>query len=423
MTTYFDEDQISTVPSCSCGATKGLSMLGLNCPQCGTKVKDPIDQLMSPVFWLRKPDGIVALPNPDVWTKLNKYFKKSGFNVLHYCCGVKPSVTEKPPKFLGKLLRYTQLPKSYNDFVNRFDETMEILFSIKDINTKGRREDLIEYLKVNRSKIFCEAIPLPNKILIVVEKNHMGNFADFKMTSGLSAIQALVGIDKSTHIKNKQKRLVTSLTRLFDFYTDFYTNKFQIKEGFYRQDVYGSRGNFTIRSVIVSITAPHQRDVTEVPWSHSVTVFAHHLMNKLLNEGMTRNEAVGYINECTNTYSDKIYKYLLEIQEESGDDLAALIHRNPSLLQGSSMRCRLKFKTDPKDSTIGLPLLMTGPQNADFDGDEDNVTVGLDKKMARLWNTMDMCHSYLDMFSPFSSSGLVTHSKPLTASISKFLEG
>jgi DNA-directed RNA polymerase beta' subunit len=146
-------------------------------------------------------------------------------------------------------------------------------------------------------------------------------------------------------------------------------------------------------------------------------------MNKLLNEGMTRNEAVGYINECTNTYSDKIYKYLLEIQEESGDDLAALIHRNPSLLQGSSMRCRLKFKTDPKDSTIGLPLLMTGPQNADFDGDEDNVTVGLDKKMARLWNTMDMCHSYLDMFSPFSSSGLVTHSKPLTASISKFLEG
>lgn len=66
---------------------------------------------------------------------------------------------------------------------------------------------------------------------------------------------------------------------------------------------------------------------------------------------------------------------------------------------------------------------MTGSQNADFDGDENNVTLAGDKHMARFWQTMDLSHSFLGMSKPFGASGYIAHSKPLTASMANFLEG
>lgn len=65
---------------------------------------------------------------------------------------------------------------------------------------------------------------------------------------------------------------------------------------------------------------------------------------------------------------------------------------------------------------------MTGAQNADFDGDEDNISLALDKHMSRFWQTMDLSHSFLGMSKPFGASGLISPSKPLTASMANFLE-
>ena len=66
---------------------------------------------------------------------------------------------------------------------------------------------------------------------------------------------------------------------------------------------------------------------------------------------------------------------------------------------------------------------MTGAKNADFDGDEENATLAGDKKIAKMINTLDLCYSYLGMGRPFEASGLIAHSKPLTASMACFLEG
>lgn len=327
MVTYHDEDQVSLIPSCSCGKTKSTALVGHVCPYCGTEVKNNIDQAVKPIFWLKAPNGIDVLPNPDMWVKLNKYFTKSGFNAISYCCGIKPNVTEKLPKFYGKL-EAQKLPKSYSEFVHRFDETMTILFSINEINDKAKRSDMMSFIQKNRRLMFCHALPLPNRILVVFEKNPMGNFADLNMLSGLGAMLSLVGIDNLTHIKNKEKRIVNAINSLTKFYSSFYTTKYQVKEGMYRKHVYASRVNYTFRSVITSITEPHERDVIVAPWSHSVTVYRHHLMNKLLKDGMSHNAAVGYLNEHTDVYSEKLHKFLLELQKESGNNLASLIQRN-----------------------------------------------------------------------------------------------
>lgn len=326
MTTYKGEDKVSLIPSCSCGKTKSVSLLGHICPYCNTPVKNDIDMDVRPLFWLRAPKGIKALPNPDMWTKLTNYFTKSGFNCIEYCCGIKPP-HEKLPKFFNKLACHN-LPSSYNEFIDRFDETMSILFSIKQINVPKKREVMMKFIMDNRKLMFCKAVPLPNKVLIVLEKTHMGNYYDKDMISGLGSMLSLVGIDTLTHLKNKEKRTVNCINKLCDFYSQYYVPKFQKKEALYRTKVFASRVNYTFRAVITSITKPHTRDVILAPWSHSVTVFRHHLMNKLLKSGMSHNSAVGYLNEHTDIYSELLHKFLLEIKEESNDDLATIIQRN-----------------------------------------------------------------------------------------------
>lgn len=327
MVTYHDDDTVSLIPSCSCGKTKSTALVGHVCPYCGTEVKSNVDRAVKPIFWLRAPEGIKALPNPDIWVKISRYFTKSGFNCINYCCGIKPNKSEKVPKFYMKL-ESLNLPKGYNEFIDRFDETMQLLFSVSEINDKKKIADMVNFIRQNRHLVFCEAIPLPNRILVVFEKNPMGNFADFKMISGLGAMLSLVGIDNLTHIKNKEKRIVNAINELTNFYDAFYREKYQPKEGMYRKHVYASRCNFTFRSVITSITEPHERDVLLAPWSHSVTVYRHHLINKLLRDGMSHNAAVGYLNEHTDVYSEKLHKFLLEIKEESGNKLTALTQRN-----------------------------------------------------------------------------------------------
>jgi hypothetical protein len=96
----------------------------------------------------------------------------------------------------------------------------------------------------------------------------------------------------------------------------------------------------------------------------------------------------------------------------------------PSLLQASAQRVRLtRFKTDPKDHTISISILIVVGFNADFDGDALNVSIGTDNLMADRWLPLAPEYNIFALDVPGKISRNITIPKPIIATISEYLEG
>lgn len=372
ISTEFTQDMVSLLPSCSCGMTKGEYNIGTVCDICCTEVSSDVEDDIEPLVWFRKPVGTLALINPMVLMLLSKKFTKSGYNIVQWLCDTTYRTKTKQPPILHKLLELG-IVRGYNNFVQNFDKTIGILFSLKEFGAKTTvRTPLEIFISNNRHKIFSDYIPFPNKSLLVIEKTSTGIYIDSMIVDGIDTIESLVSIDKDFYDQTprvKENRTAKALFKLTAFYEQFFKST-GTKEGHFRRHVFGSRTNFSFRCVVTSITCKHTYDEIEVPWCVAITVLRPHIVNKLQKFGMELNSIIGLIYGHINKYNPILDKVINELIQESPDKgLYVLLNRNPTLLSGSIIRVKIsKFKTDPGDNTIGLSILAVKSLNCDFDG-------------------------------------------------------
>lgn len=424
--TNFSEDMINLVPSCSCGALKGEFNIGLICEECETEVKSKLYEEMVTQVWFRKPEVIKGLLSPKILLLLDKKFTKSRFSVLNWLLDTSFKVNTKTPPFMSKLLQ-AGLPRGYNNFVDHFDEIMEVLFSMREFGAKRNSEDPLHTLiKSERRKVFSEHIPLPNKSLLVIEKNPTGIYVDPMIMTAVDAIQSLISTDNSkseSKEKTVENRISKALFKLAKFYGDFISVS-GVKKGHFRQHIFGSRSNFAFRCVATSITDSHMYDEVEMPWGAALGVFRIHLISKLDKLGMGLNDSIGLLNSRIGKYDPLLDKLLKELIAESKDKcIYALLGRNPTLLAGSLIRVKIKsVKTDPSDTTIGLSILAVKSLNADFDGDELNLSVAIDDFLAKKWRPLSPHFNVYEATEPFEISGNISIPKPTIQTISSWLD-
>ncbi len=365
----FTEDMISLLPTCSCGMTKGEFNLGVECEICSTEVISNVEKDIEPLVWFRKPAGVVNIINPMVLMLLSKKFTKSGYNIIQWLCDNTYRTKVKQPPILHKLTELG-LQRGYNNFVQNFDQIMGVLFSIREFGARNNKVDPLEpFLINNRSKIFSDYIPIPNKSLLVIEKTNTGIYIDDMIVKGIDTIGSLISIDKDFYDQNpkvKENRTAKALFKLITFYEIFFKST-GAKEGHFRRHVFGSRTNFSFRCVVTSITAKHKYDEIEVPWCVAITVFRPHIINKLLKFGMELNSIIGLIYGHINKYNPILDRVINELIDESPEKgIYVLLNRNPTLLSGSIIRVKItKFKTNPTDNTIGLSILAVKSLNCD----------------------------------------------------------
>lgn len=371
LTTHLNSDQISLVPSCQCGQTKGEYTKSTICPTCNTEVKASVVSDIEPLVWLKQPEGVEKLPNPIIFMMLMKRFTKSGFSVIEWLCNTNYSTMAKTPTaILGKITA-NKIERGYNYFVQNFDFIMETLFSISDFAMKtpkfeGKSLKKIDYLediiKKERNIIFNEYIPLPNKTVLIFDTQALGTWTDPSIMKAVDAINTLVSIDRDFYdqsSKTKQNRTIKAFAMLCSFYDDTFALMAH-KHGHFRKHLYGSRTNFSFRAVITSITAGREYDEIEAPWCMAITVFRDHLLNLLAEYGMSLNDSIGFLYKHTNRHHPLLESMMTKMVENTrgGKGIYVLIQRNPSLLQGSAQRVRIiKFKNNPMDLTIGMHIL------------------------------------------------------------------
>lgn len=86
---------------------------------------------------------------------------------------------------------------------------------------------------------------------------------------------------------------------------------------------------------------------------------------------------------------------------------------------------KIKYETDIYgnflDSTIGIPVLSITSMNADFDGDETNIWLVLDKEMHSHYQRLESHLCTLDLRKPWSVSRNVGLASPQLATICNWL--
>lgn len=430
--TRYTTDMISMLPRCSCGNTKGQFLIGFTCPDCNTKVTPSITNDIHPSVWVKSPIGIVKLISPIVLIMLRDTFNKSGFGVIQWLMDTTYKAQVKTPEVVKKIELAPWFKRGYNFFVTNMHMILEHLSNMKEYRDKKKIIDTLRILLLAyNDSVFCDALPLPNKSLIVFEKTSLGEYTSYDHFKIIDSVLHLASIDKDFYDQRpavKENRTAKALFLLAEFYSTYFKSSLCGKQGQFRKHAFGTRTNFSFRAVISSNTDIHEYDSITIPWNVALTCFRPHLINKLTRNGYDHNSAVEMIVTNIEKYNEELDKLLTEIIDESTHidvdgvekrGIVTLLQRNPSLLQGSFVRVRItNFHRDVRNKTIWMSIFLCRSLNADFDGDAVNCSILLDRYMADKTFSLDHRFNIYSLDTPLKVSGNTGLPKPVVSTMS-----
>ena len=423
-------DAMDMTPSCACGHLKRNVNLGQTCPKCMTVVTAHRNEKIDPICWVRAPRDVVGIINPLLLMQLRSIFKKGEFNVIDWL--IRPGYTvDKRTELIREQVTTAGVTRGYNELAGDMIGTVEKLATVKAFRTQSARAKilaLLESMRIDKDKLVSQYLPFLNRSLLVVEANNNDKYVDPVIADAIDAIRSITGIDHPDAgytAQVRENRTASMLITLAGFYTRLVKEVIQPKPGILRRNVFGTRGHFTLRCVISSITEPHQYDDLHLPWVPSVVMYGLHLTNKLMNKhGLSAIEAKTRLNQAMSEYDPLIDQLFNElIAEGPGGRLWVTIGRNPSLKQASLQLFAVgKFKRDITDNTIGLPITMTPGFNADFDGDQMNVGMVIDKYMLSLLMPLAPHCNLPNINDGGTFSPVMTIPKPVVGTVNSFLQ-
>lgn len=381
---YKDSEAVENSASCDCEFLDEAHFLGVICENCGTPVVSTSNRPIVPSMWIRAPEGVDRLISPQLWIMLSNYLTMKEFDFLEYLTNTSysyddASITSKETRRKLDKLLVKGFPRGLNNFTRNFDEIFQFLLDANIIhNNKG---EMNAFITANKSKMFPKHIPIPSKLCFVAESTTSGNYLDEPIGPAIEAVLTFCSIGSSPiPIKPQtvQNRVAESLKNLAVYHKNLAKTRVAQKPGLVRRHVLGGRLNFTGRGVITSISDPHDYDELHVSWGIMCQLMKYQLVNKLKRKKRwTSRKCTQHIYEHTLQYCPILNECFLELIAESNyKGIGVTFHRNPTLQRGSTQRFFItKVKTDLRDNSISMSVLCLKAPNADFDGDQLNMTL------------------------------------------------
>ena len=402
----YTEDNISLLPSCACGELKDEVYIGVVCEHCHTPVTSEADEGVNFLLYARQPEGVAPFMNLRLLSILLDRYKVNRIELVRYI--IDP--TWKNPKALdlktrieleklNKLMLANGLERSYNCFVERFDDFIAILDSEFGKIRKKELGKFQSWLEPIRPNIFSTYLPFPNNMLLVMNGGVLGRFIDKNITKAVNSIRRLTGIDiKNNTDKAKQTKVAKTMIEMAEFYATYIDKNVYGKPGLLRKHISSTRSHFTARTVITSITHPHVYNEIYIPWTIACTLLEPYIRKELKKEGMTFREITAMISEHTRCYHPLLDRIFNDMIASSNGGIDALLNRNPSLHRGSMQWVKIThIKPDTTDNTFSMSYLIAPAYNADFDGDALNLTLALGYNVVKNLENFAPYHSLLGL--------------------------
>lgn len=425
--TTYTSATISAIPGCLCRYKVGAYKLGVVCPKCNTKVSYDIMDVRARV-WLRAPESVPGFINPQIWAMTRTMLRKSNFDVLRWITDTSYRSGIKEPAIVTKLKSDPNIVRGYSHFVNNFISTVEYILSYKQYYQSGRAAkekvaEFIKFLEDNQDKIITGHMPIINRNLLVMEKTSRGIYTNKILEDLLDGIYTIIGATDVSQ-KRMENRVAKTIAILSMFYQNLNKRMFTSKHSLFRKHVFGTRTNFSFRTVISNITGPHIYNQIHIPWMVGLVIFRPHLINILVRRyNYKLTDAVQLLLDSTYKYNktlDEIFQYLIEAAGPLG--ICCTINRNPTISPSSILRVYIsKVKTNVNDRTTGMPIVIATHMNADLDGDELNFQLALDKQMEDMWYNLSPHKTMMDYNVPNALGSYLFHTKSVRALASEFI--
>jgi hypothetical protein len=427
MTIYENSETLSTKPSCDCGATKGMFRIGKYCNQCGTQCLEPHTKV-KPLLWLKTLTPEIKFLNPTVWLMISQILNKKR-DLLRWLCDYRYNPPTKVPKhIIGIRDDVLNGERVYSNTMNHLEQILVYLLNHASYKTQPRQQilkDMLELIHNNPNALFSEYLPIINKKIFVVEEVRKGKFINLASADIVDVVKTWLKICSEDSVNEKiyNATLGSMLSNLAGLYKTYFDQYLVKKSGTFRKHVYGARSHFTFRCVIVSVPGKHKHDEISAPWCVGVTAFRPHILNKLTKRGYTYKSAILKLYRSIISFDTEIYEILNELIKESPyRGIPCIIQRNPSLKQGSANLVYItQFTDDPSNMTIKFSCLIAKAPNADYDGDELNVTILLDNYMCEQFKTLQPFFNVPDIAKPYEISGNLGLLSPSTSIIANYL--
>lgn len=435
----YSEDNLSIIPSCQCGELKGAYYMGDVCHKCSTRVVNGLDDSVSFLVWVERPQEVEYFISPIVVANLLDRYKitRPSVRLVEYIMLPNFKIDKKQQKSnlptlerLDFILKQRGIARGYNSFIQNFFDIIEILekeFLKKKTPDDG---DFVQLLRDNKDKIFSNYLPFPNKILFASETNELGRFVDKSVLSPINTIRRLTGIDLHTRPSyTKQQKVGRSLVDMADFYEKYIEEVIFGKPGLIRQQITAARSHFTGRAVITSIPGIHEHDELHIPWSVGCSLMRPYLLASLERRGWSYRDSVNFLtfqNRIYHPLIDEMFQEFIESSENPNGKkgLLALFNRNPSLHRGSIQLVRItKFKTDPDDHTFSMSDRIGPSFNSDHDGDEMNLYLITTDVVADAVSGLEPYHNVLGLSGPDEMSNNIKFPKTLVTTFSNYFNG
>lgn len=367
--THYEGDQLNVLPSCECGHLTSEFNVGIKCPVCNVPVMAVTERPLESVLWIESPKGVGPFINPTFWIMVSKALTYNNINLLEYLTNPTMVVTGNVHKMVRKLqMLIGPNERGINYFHQNFDAIMQML--AKENILKGKKEDILDVIRLYRNEIFSRYLPMPSKLGVITEKTAVNSYVDNTMLLAINALRTIsstVNSPQPLSLKVLQARAMQANAMMAEYTQSFQRKSLGTKEGWFRSHVYGSRLHWTFRAVISSLSARHDYDELHLPWSVAVMTLKLHLTNKLIRRGFTPNECNQRLHEHMLKYDPLIAELFEELIAESPyNGIPALFSRNPTLQRGSMQLFRItKIKDDPEINSVSMSVLALKAPNAD----------------------------------------------------------
>lgn len=429
--THYDGESLKLTPSCECGRVKAEYRIGEVCDHCHTVCSSKYSGEPESLIWIVTPPGVEKFIKPVVWNMISTYYRDRGIDVIRWLCDPHFRANKRLPDSITSLMAKGH-QRGYNYFIKHFFQIIDDLSIRPNGRILKKHKAIYELIQQNRERLFCKALPVPSKTVLVLEKNRGARYFDKNLYPAIDAVllaSELGDMDSDVPMRKVEIKVVNIISKLAEFFTNFSAKILTGKVGSFRKHYFAGRLHFSARQVITSQHEPHLADELTIPWTAAVKLFTEHLRSKLLkppyNYGI--NKITDLLRYATNNYDATIDKLLHEIIVEDTPyrGFPCLFSRPPILSRGSIQFFYItNYIKDPSINTIRIsPLVLVMP-NADFDGDMMHVTLLLDGAMHDAFKVLAPTFTILDPDNPNSLSGAIKMPAPVIGTVNNwFLEG
>jgi len=428
LSTAYDGDTISSIPSCDCGTMSGGYLKGKTCTHCGSVVKLATDET-DPILWARILEGQQKFLNPHFWLMLSDLMHSS-IDYVRWLSDPSYNPNKPLPSFIQSIVNtFVDFERSYTYMVNNMWDILVHLNNhsvFKKPKKNAKIRALMELYKRDIKLIYSNHLPILNKNLFIVESTSLGKFTSLGMANVTDLTLQFIKSNCDANLSDVKKgavqaRFISNIALLsHQYFKDYLSGKLAI----FRKQVYGGRAHFTFRAVIVSITGPHNYDNVHLPWSIGVVIFRPHLLNLLVKMGYVYKVASQMLFDAVNEYNQVISDLMDKLLNDAKykGKIGVIAQRNPSLHRGSAIRLNItKIKKNVSDKTVGISILIVKSMNADFDGDEVNFILLNSNDMYDMAASLDPALSVPGRSSLYNISKLLSLPSPTIATMANYL--